>query len=905
MVDSRFFAKLNETVSLDSGRSYYRDLVFEGLRYYYNQRRVMPSVYQEENLSANYSLHLRARGLELAKLRLFMESIAGDVSIDDVRSGFLYQNFGYLLQLKEPFFFPEKSDEFYRKYAKALLNVILKGSTRAAITEGISIFAEGLPFTVEQVYLDAIERKYALDRSGIIRNANGEVLSTLNSDPNILDKNIFNVRFDLDNRQQGTDVDFIIKGVEFFLDIMKPAHNAYRTVLDLSDTFDLRGGCSPEYTLVEGEEIAETIQQSPGSGLIVTAQTDNVLTLSDNTQLFVLDSTVITDNMAFPITYGDLNIGDEVEITSHTSEGRYQYAAPLSTVPVDLVFNSVGFDRAPLVEEVDSDFRSRPDFQQYVLKNLDVAGVPIAVKAEPTAICDSMKPSLYTWYYEDFRKCGALQEYFVSLEDVSSSYDPLNNSIHVSNPVISDGLGTGNAAPDTSYVTVFVNSVVASVDSVNAFSGEIVLTDLPPGGAVIKVTYYYSEFGSYVMEMNTPGKVMNKTFSTGSSGVFALTMNEGDPSNGVRKVNYKTTAFLLSGSSLLNLSYSLMDNAELPLFNFLNRARVTRNHTEKACQVNDVSEQLGLNTEGECLNYPTPPVPLRFDANAPIPDPWKIIEADELNSPDDKLNDYMRLNSVVRRAVYGPYDKRYSFANIEKAECGGDRVLYPFCDGGFTAVVGFADIVPGIKPESHAIFDNDINFLLNDPASIFNGYGYTGLKFSAHIPFEEVVDPVEDTSLTTGITFEDVYKAVPVLIDNDGYCEYPGGSPTQDIIDFDPADPNILGNMLLNDAGVTNEASFAVVGQEPAECQIAIPGSRVFAGDGLDVVPPELKGDALDTNFVFYGRRTFEEGPVDLIIEDYFYQFVLNDPRLGLNDDRFVLNDAYSRRLLSTTAVTI
>lgn len=48
-----------------------------------------------------------------------------------------------------------------------------------------------------------------------------------------------------------------------------------------------------------------------------------------------------------------------------------------------------------------------------------------------------------------------------------------------------------------------------------------------------------------------------------------------------------------------------------------------------------------------------------------------------------------------------------------------------------------------------------------------------------------------------------------------------------------------------------------------------------------------------------------DTNPISVEINDYWYQFVLNDSRLELNDDRMELNDSYSRRLLETTYLMI
>ena len=86
------------------------------------------------------------------------------------------------------------------------------------------------------------------------------------------------------------------------------------------------------YELVSDEKIPETITLNL-SGLEIVDKVDNVLTLLDSTKLFVLDSTIITDDIGDPVFYSSLNIGDFVSHVSNDSPGRHQYTTPLGSIP--------------------------------------------------------------------------------------------------------------------------------------------------------------------------------------------------------------------------------------------------------------------------------------------------------------------------------------------------------------------------------------------------------------------------------------------------------------------------------------------------------------------------------------------------------------------------------------------
>jgi hypothetical protein len=921
MTDARFLTKLNEIISLsDKGKTYYLRFVNETLKYYQSQRIVLPSVYNEENASTEYSIQLRSRARELARIALFMQDVFNDVSADTSRSDFLYRNFGYLLQIEDPFFFPEKSDLFYRKFVEALLLVVLKGTTKDAIAEGIGIFSEGVPFEVSQVYLDQVEKLNSiLNKSGIILTPDGSVpivdtstgtgsgITTLPPNttleeyfkqPDKSDTNIFEVKFDIDNRAPGSDLDFIMKGVSNFLTIMKPAHNAVRLAWGLEDRLALQGDCEFIFDLITGEEVAEQIQKDPISGLEITAIDEYIITLEDSTVLIVTDSTVLLDDVGDPEFFSNFSIGDKVTYQSHASEGRYQYVSPLSQIPPALLFTSVGFIRPPLVEEVDDTFILNHEFLLFVKKVKDAQGFDKLSPSTPTAACDVFKNNLYTWHYEDFRKCGALKETQVTLENVSSSYDSGSKSVTVSNYPITKGNGLGELA-ELADITVFVNSVQVLVESVDSLRGIITLSSPAPIGALIEVSYYYSQNASYGMEHNVEGLVFNQNydFSSVSSGNFSASLTSPLDTE-VRKVKYKTEAFALNASSVFNLAYSLTHNTDQQYNEVFNHARVVKNYEEVSCKVNNINAGLGLTEDGVCLNYPTPPVQLRFSSEAPIPDPWKVLEgSDILNDPEELLNDNMVLNNLLRKAFYGPYDKKYTFINIDKEECGGTRVLYPFCDTADMNIdVGFSDEGLIIKPEEDCIHFNIDGDILNE--DVFYSVEKTGCIFTVKLFEEDFVDPITDDSplkVDFGLMFQDVYKGIlNKMIFNDATTSITsvpilGFPSTGDLLNDPLYNLNTIGNNLNDESAITVDT------EDIAE--ILIPPSRVFPGDGDDVVPPELKNSPLDTNYVFCAKETFDESVLFnthvMFGDSYMFpteRYVLNNPPYGLNQTPFILN---------------
>lgn len=957
----RFLAK-PEGVPLFEGQKNFLDFTYFYNQYYDNQRRVLPSVYNETNASTTYALQLRARAREFARIRLFTEHVFNDGHLDITRSDFLYRNFGYLFKIKDPFFFPGKSDEFYRRFVQALASVLFRGTTKGAIAEGLGVFLEGIPYTVTQMYLDLLQKGQEGDK-------------TL--------KNIFNVMLDLDNALPGADLSFAIQGLHFFLSIMKPSHNFVKVGWNLSDKFNIQGGCTVNFDLIMGETIAEQVKVPLTGGIEIVDITENIVTLADSTILFLTDFTDVLDDNDIQIPFSTLTVGLFVTYEGHASTGRYQYVAPITQMPLDLWYTSLGYPRTPLVEEVDDAFIHRNDFLFYAKKLMTSSGFESQTKATG-AICDRLKSSVYTWYYEDFRKCGLPVEKYVDKEDVSATYNATDKTVRVTHVPIVKGVGDYTVA-DLVDVDVYVNSVLVSISDISVFTGLITLTLAAPINAVIEVSYYYSENVNYTLEENEEGELFNQSADVFGSTTarYGSVLNQGFVPE-QKKTRWKTSAFLLKASSLENIPYTLTHNTDTQYGNKFNQARIVKNYEERACKVFAKTAALGLSTEGECLNYPTPPVQLRYDANASIPDPWIILPgSDLLNADGEFLNDTMLLNQVDRMLYYGPYSKKYSFYDIETEECGGDLIPKPFCDderNSFGTHIGGTDYtdVYTIPPELDVLIFNDPETLENE--DIFLDANRTKLEVSVHA-FESDAVPavVEDlVKVNFDTLLEDTYKNIPlnILIENDAVA---GGPSTAPIYGFD--DQALNDGMDLNQTGdILNEASIVQIGSEPIDLTVTIPPSRVHPIDGIDVVPLALKSNPGDTNYIFLVRERFDEevvtesitnsvsdeyefvhekyslnnpnfwlnmpmgflnsnfeelswsvgygmsdtvplatesmdmsigyadamppiddsAPLIVVILDYMYQAVLNDSRLKLNDDMMVLNDEYVRRLLST-----
>lgn len=135
------FYSESSLIKLQDGKEYRKLLFEETQRVLASMLEVLPSVYSATIPSTNYGTHLKRVALEIARLRVESENIQNDASIDTVRPEYLYQKFGYQVQVNNTFFpTTDFSDEDYRAFLKAVLNVLFNGATVENIREALHIF---------------------------------------------------------------------------------------------------------------------------------------------------------------------------------------------------------------------------------------------------------------------------------------------------------------------------------------------------------------------------------------------------------------------------------------------------------------------------------------------------------------------------------------------------------------------------------------------------------------------------------------------------------------------------------------------------------------------------------------------------------------------------------------------
>jgi len=355
---------------------------------------LIPSNYPQ-NFNTNLAQFFRVLSREFARLQLDMSALSNDKQYTATRIQFLQQILGERLFLHDRLAPAAYNNETFRDYLISLKDAYLKGSTKINMEETASHFTK-LPIILKELYLEARKPNSAYDVSDT-------------------HKMIVQVLVD-DLLRSGRSFEQLKSDLDFFINLIKPAHVLYDTQLIWTEQLDvnkvvdilygdLGGGCVPIYdTISLGEPtvlaLSVTVLASPAGA---TGQIDSLN--PPDLVFYLVDSTkVITESGAYQtiffnastgkrIRFSDLQIGQYVKITSLAIEGDWQF---WWIPPIPNLGTEQRFWR--------STYR-RPAFQENVKKVMDVQGrFPLQIKSTPTTICDRWVQDLMVPLYEDLRK---------------------------------------------------------------------------------------------------------------------------------------------------------------------------------------------------------------------------------------------------------------------------------------------------------------------------------------------------------------------------------------------------------------------------------------------------------------------------------------------------------------------
>lgn len=440
---------------------------------------------QDEN--TNLSILFRALSRESGRMRMDIDLINNDKVYTDTRIEYLQQILGERLFLNERIAPANYSDESFREYLIAIKDAYLVGSKKSNIEQIASRFT-GLEVRLRELYLEARKPFSAYG-----------VHDTHKMIVEVFVDEIF---------RSGKNLNQILGDLDFFVNLIRPAHVLYdtnliwRETINVNKVYDLiygdtGGGCVPVYdfslftdpVVLAFQVLVQTGSDGATGRIDSIHHDDRIFFLADGTRVITepgVEGTKIFSPNGRRIRFEDLRVGNWVKLTSIPVPGRFKWW----WIPPQLDINDYSqFYRY--------NYR-RPIVQEFVKKIMDTQGrFPQQIKTTPTTVCDRWVQDLMWPQYEDLRKnCDAGSDssasHTITLAEKMwaprfsfpwVSYDPdnpalfgSNYSYAIPNTPLTDGSG-GPATPSDLTVTFDGTALVSAVDTVDASTGATLVTD--------------------------------------------------------------------------------------------------------------------------------------------------------------------------------------------------------------------------------------------------------------------------------------------------------------------------------------------------------------------------------------------------------------------------------------------
>lgn len=446
---------------------------------------LIPSNYpQDEN--TNLSKLFRVIGRESGRLRKDIDLVNNDKVYTETRARYLQQILGERLFLNERIAPANYNDESFRDYLIAIKDAYLKGSLKDNIEQIASRFT-GLDVNLREFYLEA---RKPFSSYG--------VQDTHKMIVEIFVEDIF---------KSGKNLTQVINDLDFFINLIRPAHVLYDTNLIWQETIvvnkirdlifgDTGGGCVPVYDFDLFTEpvilsFQVLVQDSPdgATGRIDSIHSDDLIFFLANGTRVITEPGVQGTKIFSPngrrIRFDDLRAGNWVKLTSIAVPGRFQWW----WLPPEINPN----DYSQFYRQ---NYR-RPIVQENVKKIMDAHGrFPLQVKTTPTTVCDRWVQDVLQPLYEDMRKdCAggsdsSATHSFTLMERMGSprfsypwvSYDPNNPGFFGSNYNFVTSfvpLTDGSSAPasPSDVITDFDGTSLSATSEVDASTGSVLLID--------------------------------------------------------------------------------------------------------------------------------------------------------------------------------------------------------------------------------------------------------------------------------------------------------------------------------------------------------------------------------------------------------------------------------------------
>jgi hypothetical protein len=346
--------------------------------------------------NTNFGVFYRTLGREFARLQQSMGYINDDGIYTKTRVQFLQQILGERLFLGNEVIPTGYNDASYREYLISIKDAYLKGSSKSSIESSIKDLT-GQIVNLKELYLEA--RKP--DSSYTVIDTHKMIVEVF------VDQLI----------ASGISLSTISSQLDFYINLIRPAHVLYDTKFIWTETFDINkthdvlfgdtgGGCVPVYLYdpfheptVIAQEILVVSPLTVGTDVFkISSIHPSELTLYLENGIKVIVEPGVEGTKLFGINgkrilFQDLEIDQYIKLTYLVIPGDFQFY----WMPPDLVTNSsLRFYK----EEI-----HKPAFQEFVKKLMDSKGrFPVQIRTTETTLCDRWVQDALQPMYEDLRK---------------------------------------------------------------------------------------------------------------------------------------------------------------------------------------------------------------------------------------------------------------------------------------------------------------------------------------------------------------------------------------------------------------------------------------------------------------------------------------------------------------------
>ena len=353
---------------------------------------LLPSNYPKD-FNTNQAIFNRTIARELARIRWSNNAINNDKEYTETRIEYLQQILGERLFLTEQIAPANYNDETFRNYLISIKSAYLKGSKKEYIEDLASEFI-GQQVNIRELYLLAREPGSSLD----VSDTNMMVVDVLVED----------------SLRAGYNINSLLNDLDFFVNLVRPAHVLYDTRLIWAEQIDVNkihdiyfgdtgGGCIPSYIFDPFQESTLLALQvfilpnSQGATGIIDSihHEDLIFYLDDSTRVITepgVTGTRIFNEEGRQVTFNALEIGQYVRITSQIITGDFSF----------------WWYPSEILPKWESQFYKnvyrRPLFQEFVKKEMDANGrFALQTKTTPTTVCDRWVQDTLQPLYEDLR----------------------------------------------------------------------------------------------------------------------------------------------------------------------------------------------------------------------------------------------------------------------------------------------------------------------------------------------------------------------------------------------------------------------------------------------------------------------------------------------------------------------